>query len=86
VVPMLYGNLGFEIPATSLSLGVSGSYIGYSKSSFSDVRARVAYVFGDHIGIEGGYRQVQLKIDSSSIDTNGDIKFGGSYLGLFAKF
>lgn len=86
VVPMLYGNAAFQIPATSLSFGVSGSFSGYGGSSFSDLRARVAYVFGDHIGVEAGYRRLHLKINSNSIDTNGDIRFGGGYLGLFATF
>lgn len=84
VVPMLYGNVSFQIPTTSLSLGVAGSFIGYGGSSFSDLRARAAYLFGSHIGVEGGYRRVRLKIDSDSIDPNGDIRFDGTYLGLFA--
>lgn len=84
VVPMLYGKASFQIPATSLSLGVAGSYIGYAGSSFSDIRARAAYLVGDHIGVEAGYRRIRLKVDSSSIDPNGDFNFGGAYLGLFA--
>lgn len=84
VVPMLYGNVSFQIPATSLSLGVAGSFIGYGGSSLSDLRARAAYLIGGHLGIEGGYRRVRLKIDSSSIDPNGDIRFDGAYVGVFA--
>ncbi len=85
VLPLAYASLDFGTPLKGMSFGVSGNVISYRGHSYSDVLLRVSYETKSNIGIQAGYRRMQLKLD----DLNGvssDLNFSGPYLGVFFNF
>lgn len=85
-VPMLYAGLHADLPLTGLSAAVDGSYIGNGTNYFADYQAKIAYETPIGLGLQAGYRQMELKVASSNIDPNGDIKFKGAFAGIFYHF
>jgi outer membrane protein len=84
-IPMLYANAGVNLPLTGLSLAVEGSAVGYSGHSLSDIKAGVRYTMLGVVGLEAGYRALRVKIDDLE-DVSADVKVGGPYLGVAARF
>jgi outer membrane protein len=84
-IPMLYGNVGFDVPTTNVKLGLEGSAIGYSGHRLTDFKASVRYTFIGVLGLEAGYRALNIKIDDLK-DVSADIKVKGPYLGVAARF
>lgn len=84
-IPMLYGNLGFNIPTTNLNFGLEGSAIGYSGHRLTDLKAGIRYTFAGVLGLEAGYRALKVKIDDLK-DVSADFKAKGPYLGVTARF
>lgn len=85
-VPMLYAGLRANLPLTGLSAAIDGSYIGDGANYFADYQARVAYETAIGLGLQAGYREMELKVGNSKIDPNGDIKFKGVFAGVFYHF
>ncbi len=84
-VPMAYAKARFDLPFTGLSIEADGSYIGYSGSKFTDMKAGIVYETSFGLGITAGYRALNLTLDDiDSTNTNIDIK--GAYAGLFYHF
>lgn len=86
VVPMLYAGLQADLPLTGLNVAVDGSYIGDGTDYLSDYKARINYVTDIGLGLQAGYREMALKVGSSRINPNGDIKFKGAFAGIFYDF
>lgn len=84
-IPMLYGNVGFNVPTTNVKLGLEGSAIGYSGHRLTDFKASVRYTFIGVLGVEAGYRALNIKIDDLK-DVSADVKVKGPYLGVAARF
>ena len=91
-LPMAYGRLRFEIPATDIGLEGDIKYTGYKNSKVYDYRIKADYSMDLSVidlGIEAGYRFQRLNIDSgdfSSLDTTGDIDISGFYAGVMVRF
>lgn len=83
IIPMLYGNAEFELPITSLSVGVEGSAISIGDDSAYDMLAKVRFR-ASFFGIEAGYRAMGVKTDVSSI--NVDARTDGPYLSAMVIF
>lgn len=85
-LPLLYGKLQFDLPFSGLSVGAEGNYVGFKKDKLTDVTMKVSYLFDSvvDVGLEGGYRTMNLKVDES--DLTGDLKFKGSYVAVIAHF
>lgn len=83
VIPMLYGSAVFELPITSLSVGVEGSAISIGSDSAYDMLAKVRFR-ASFFGIEAGYRAMGLKGDVNSIDV--DARSDGPYLSAMVIF
>lgn len=87
-----YGYLGvrFDIPATSVGLSGDVKYIGFKKSSLSDMKFAVDYGFIDSVvklGVEAGYRTKRIVLDDiGSLDVETDMKISGAFGGVFARF
>jgi outer membrane protein len=81
-IPMLYGRVGGDLPFTGLSADVSASAVAYSGNRLVDASARIAYETKFRLGIEGGYRIQQLKLDDVDGVTT-DINLEGPFLGVF---
>jgi len=67
-------------------IGISGrvGYIGYAKNRFLDVDAQIEFSPIPTLGIYGGYRYMDVKVDSSGVLI--DAKFTGPYAGAFFRF
>lgn len=84
-IPMLYANVGVNLPFTGLSAAVEGAGIAYSGNRLVDVKAGVRYSFAGVVAVEAGYRRLQLKLDDID-DLSSDLTVDGPYLGVMAKF
>jgi len=84
-VPMLYAGVGFDLPLTGLGVSADGSYIGYSGSNFYDFSVRLSYDTPWFLGVDVGYRKVNLSLDDIS-NSYADISFDGYYGGLYLHF
>jgi outer membrane protein len=91
-LPMAYGRLRFEIPATDIGLEGDIKYTGYKNSKVYDYRIKADYSLDLSVidlGLEAGYRFQRINIDSgdfSSLDTTGDIDISGFYAGVMVRF
>jgi len=91
VLPLLYGRLRVEIPATDIGLETDLKYITYQDSTIYDFRAKVDYTL-DFIPVlqpafELGYRIQKFDIyDDSDGTTTSDLTFSGVYGGLMLRF
>jgi outer membrane protein len=85
-LPMLYLKGQFDLPFSGLSAGVEGNYISYSNSKLTDYSAKVSYLFDSafDVGVEVGYRAMQLTVDEDDLQANLDLK--GPYAALIAHF
>lgn len=83
VVPMLYGSAVFDLPITSLSVGVEGSAISIGGDSAYDVLAKVRFR-ASFFGVEAGYRAMGVEGDISNIDV--DVRSDGPYLSALLIF
>jgi outer membrane protein len=84
-IPMLYAKTRFDLPFTGLSIEADGSYIGFSGSKFSDLKAGVVYETSYGLGLTAGYKSQTLVLDDID-DTNTNISIKGMYAGLFYHF
>jgi hypothetical protein len=67
-------------------IGLSGrvGYIGYNGNRFLDADAQIEFSPIPTLGIYGGYRHMDVKVDSSGVFV--DAKFAGPYAGAFFRF
>lgn len=90
VVPMLYGKARFDLPFSGWALGVEYAGLEISDHKLTDASYMLAYESNGlvmDLGIELGYRNMELKVDTSDIgDLQSDIELGGPYLGLTVHF
>ncbi|HKI75276.1 MAG TPA: hypothetical protein VJ998_11545 [Pseudomonadales bacterium] len=59
-------------------------YLGYANNRFLDADAQVEFSPLPTVGIYGGYRSLQLKVDKSGLFI--DTRFQGPYIGGFIRF
>lgn len=83
IIPMLYGSAGFDLPITSLTVGVEGSAISMGSDSAYDLLAKIRYQ-ASFFGVEAGYRAVGLngKVNNINVDVTSD----GPYLSAMLIF
>lgn len=67
-------------------IGINGriGYIGYNGNRFMDVDAQIEFSPLPTLGVYGGYRHMDVKVDSSGVVV--DAKFAGPYVGAFFRF
>ncbi len=83
-LPMAYGRLGLDIPATHLELEASVKYLGVGDHTISDTQAHLAYKWG-YAGAMVGYRDMSVDLDDFD-DVTVDVSFSGPYAGAFLRF
>ncbi len=84
VLPTGYVSAYFTIPTLPISLGGEMKTLAVGDSSVTDTTLKVKYQSPFIVGVEGGYRNANLKIDEGSIDT--EVDFDGFFIGVFADF
>lgn len=84
-IPMFYGSAVFDLPFTGLSAGVEGSSAQYQSNHISDYRATISYEWTGGLGLQGGWRHQQIKLDNVN-SVYSDIKIKGPFLDLYYHF
>lgn len=93
-LPMAYARSRVNLPLTGLGVEGIVKYIGFGDSNIYDAQAKIDYVVETpllDLGIEFGYRIINLTIDSdldslTQDDIRTDIAFSGPFAGVVAKF
>lgn len=83
-IPMIYAMVGAS-PWPDLIVSGELSYVSYDGSSISDFIAKVSYTTSFLVGVEAGYRKLDITLDDVS-DTNADLSFDGIFAGAYLKF
>lgn len=84
-LPMLYASALFNLPFTGLSIGFEGSRLQYDNNLAFDYKAKLRYEWGSGLGMEGGWRHQQYKLNNAS-SVYSDINLKGPFLDLFYHF
>ncbi len=83
-LPMAYGRVGLDIPATRLKLEASTKILSYDGHSITDTQAHLAYEWW-YAGAMIGYRDMAVELDDFD-DVTIDVSFSGPYAGAFLRF
>ena len=83
-IPMLYTKIGFNVPLTGFSAHVIANGIDIADVQLFDVTARVNYEAVLGIGVEAGYRIMELDVEDDDILAN--LSTDGFYAGLSYRF
>ncbi|MDH5181489.1 MAG: TIGR04219 family outer membrane beta-barrel protein [Gammaproteobacteria bacterium] len=84
-IPMIYGAVGVTIPLSGIYVGVEGSSLNIGDNEISDITAKVVYKSALPFGIEGGIRDVSIKLDGLDAVT-ASMTFSGPFINLFLHF
>lgn len=84
VVPMGYLGIG-ATPWPGVELRLEGSALSIGDNSLSDYTAKVSYTTSYMLGVEAGYRSMELELDDlDNVDAN--MEFDGPFVGLYLDF
>jgi len=84
VVPLLYGKAQVDLPFTGLYVAASGNWIGAAGNTFVDATAKIGYESVFRVGIEAGYRTINMVIDADDVEA--DLTFAGAYIAATVHF
>lgn len=79
-VPMLYGALNIPIPGTGFSVAGDLSTISYKDSTFTDYLVRVRYDTDFALGVELGYRSLNIDYQDKDAGEYAKVDAKGPYL------
>lgn len=86
-VPLLYGDLAFDLPLTGLTIGATGQGIQYKDSKAYDISGRISYEFAFGLGLLAGYRYEKLDLDADDLDGVAiDVDLKGPFGAAFFHF
>ncbi|HVL00617.1 MAG TPA: TIGR04219 family outer membrane beta-barrel protein [Dongiaceae bacterium] len=85
IVPLLYGAVQFDLPIRGLYVAADGSALAFDGSSFYDLWLKAGYVFSFGLGLELGYRKIDMQAEDVE-GTDADITLDGQYLALVFAF
>ncbi len=85
VIPTLYANAKFDIPATNFSFQAQGDMISYSGNTLYDITLSARYIIIAGLGVEAGVKKMKLKLDDID-DITADVDFTGVYLSVVWDF
>ncbi len=86
VIPMLYGKVRADLPFTGLWVAAEGQGMSYDGNSLMEFNAHVGYESEFGLGIEAGYRSVQLELDQFEDVQAAEIDITGPYAALNFHF
>lgn len=72
-------------PVLDLQFILRGNGLAYGSNGYTDILGEVAFATGA-LQFRAGYRQVQFKVDTSSVDIYADTTFSGPFAGLAVAF
>ena len=84
--PLMYGRVQFDLPLSGFFAGFEGNYISFDGNDLADFSAKIGYLFDSalDLGVEAGYRAVNMNIDDGDVHTDLDIK--GPYVAAIFHF
>lgn len=82
-VPMLYAAAEIALPA-GFALGAELSTISAAGNSITDSAVKVSYTTDFMLGVEAGIRTQTIKVDIDNVKA--DMKFSGTFIGVYFKF
>ena len=85
-VPMLYAAINIPFPLTGLSLAGDISTISAGDASFTDYFVRLRYQTDFLLGVELGYRSIDLEYEDTAASELAKIEVSGPYLNLHLAF
>lgn len=90
VLPLGYLRARVQIPVTDIGVEADVKYITYGNSTVSEFRAKVDYTL-DFVpviqpGIEIGYRQQNIDVESDNEKTKLKMDYSGVYAGIMLRF
>ncbi len=93
-IPLPYFQMQYQFANKKLTLGAELHGAAYSGDRFIDTNIRAAYETDSGVGLEAGYRVVQLRADELDIEDENnaddfidiDIELKGLYFGIFYSF
>ena len=83
---MLYGKVRADLPFTGLWVAAEGQGMSYDGNSLMEFNAHVGYESEFGLGIEAGYRSVQLELDQFEDVQAAEIDITGPYAALNFHF
>ncbi|MFP3874058.1 MAG: TIGR04219 family outer membrane beta-barrel protein, partial [Thiohalophilus sp.] len=81
VVPMGYLAVGAS-PWPGVELRAEGSTLSVGDNSLTDITAKISYTTDYLLGIEAGYRSLELELDDMD-DVDSNMKFEGPFAGVY---
>jgi outer membrane protein len=78
-IPMLYGNVQFDLPLTGLYAGAETNVFTLSGNTLQDSVIRIGYESSLGLGAEAGYRSLTLDLDDLQ-DVYSSLESKGAYL------
>lgn len=84
-VPMLYASALFNLPLDGLQASVTGSHMDYEQWRAYDYRAKLIYSFDSRIGLQGGWKQQSLDLDTG-LENKSRFEDKGPFLDFYWRF
>ncbi|VAX00027.1 hypothetical protein MNBD_GAMMA22-1095 [hydrothermal vent metagenome] len=84
IVPLLYLGIETDLPLTALTIGFNASLLQIEQGSLSDLLLFIRLEPFKYVGIEAGYRNFQINVDTNEIKTQ--VNISGLYLSGFLYF
>ena len=85
VIPLIYLKARFNLPFTGGYVSVSGNVLGDGDNNFFDYQGIVGWESGFGLGVEAGYRILDLELDDID-DIDAELTVDGAFAGLFFHF
>ena len=85
-IPMAYGKVRADLPATGLWVAAEAQGISYSGNSLFEFNAMVGYESPFGLGVEAGYRVVDLEIDDFDDIESAELDVKGPYAAINFHF
>lgn len=83
--PLLYAKGQIDLPLSGLYVAGDINWAGYDGTNFYDLWAKLGYVFKFGLGVEVGYRKMQLDADDIE-DLEADVTIDGNYVAVVFSF
>jgi len=85
VIPLIYLKARVDLPFTGGFASFSGNALGDGDNTFADYQATIGWEGKIGLGIEGGYRSLNLELDDLD-DIDADLAIDGAFAGVFYHF
>lgn len=86
VVPMLYAKARADLPLTGFWVGAEAQGMSYDDNSLIEFNAQVGWESGIGLGIEAGYRAVEIEISDFDDVAEAQLEISGPYAALNYHF